>query len=137
MQGIRSPQSAVATLSRSPFWRKFRLSRADGEIVREHGMGLIAAHARALVEERLVPALSGNNGRQTPFRGHPIFAAQHATATCCRRWMEKWHYIPTGRVLTLAERDYILTVILIWIKANIRPHPIGRVIPSASASASA
>ncbi len=32
--------------------------------------------------------------RQTPFRGHPVFIAQHATATCCRECLAKWHRIP-------------------------------------------
>jgi hypothetical protein len=33
-------------------------------------------------------------------RGHPIFVAQHATATCCRGCLTKWHRIPQGQPLT-------------------------------------
>jgi hypothetical protein len=33
-------------------------------------------------------------------RGHPVFIAQHATATCCRGCLAKWHDIPAGRALT-------------------------------------
>lgn len=135
MQIVRSPQSVVALLSRSPFRRKFRLSPADRAVVREYGMRGMMEEARALVAEQLAPAAPQNDGRQTPFRGHPIFAAQHGTATCCRRCLEKWHHIATGRALTLADQDYILAVIMTWIETNVRPHAIGRVPPSASASA--
>ncbi|XNM60750.1 DUF4186 family protein [Escherichia coli] len=36
-------------------------------------------------------ALPVNDGKQTPMRGHPVFIAQHATATCCRGCVAKWH----------------------------------------------
>ena len=45
-------------------------------------------------------------------RGHPIFLAQHATATCCRSCLSKWHHIPPGREITEEEIDYILAVFL-------------------------
>ena len=49
-------------------------------------------------------------------RGHPVFIAQHATATCCRGCLEKWHKIPKGRVLTEQEQEYVVNVIMEWIK---------------------
>lgn len=48
-------------------------------------------------------------------RGHPVFVARHATATCCRGCLEKWHNIPGGRELTIQEQDYVANVILQWI----------------------
>jgi hypothetical protein len=47
-----------------------------------------------------------NDGKQTPMRGHPVFIAQHATATCCRGCLEKWHAIPHGRALSEQEQRY-------------------------------
>jgi hypothetical protein len=57
-------------------------------------------HARDLIARRLAPAEPRNDGKQTPYRGHPVFVAQHATATCCRTCLERWHQIPKGRELT-------------------------------------
>jgi hypothetical protein len=51
-------------------------------------------------------------------RGHPIFIAQHATATCCRNCLAKWHRIPQGRALTPEEIDYIITVQLRWLESQ-------------------
>ena len=47
-------------------------------------MDVVLAHARALLEERIAPANPPNDGKQTPMLGHPVFVAQHATASCCR-----------------------------------------------------
>ena len=52
-------------------------------------------------------------------RGHPVFVAQHATATCCRGCLEKWHRIPKGRELTETEQEYIVNVIMEWIGREI------------------
>lgn len=72
-------------------------------------------HARQLITARLAPAEPRNDGRQTPMRGHPVFVAQHATATCCRGCLAKWHAIPAGRELQPAEIDYVVAVIVRWI----------------------
>ena len=48
-----------------------------------------------------------------------VFVAQHATATCCRGCLEKWHRIPKGRELTEAEQEYIVNVIMEWIGREI------------------
>ncbi|MGV9305492.1 DUF4186 family protein [Nonomuraea sp. NPDC003727] len=53
-----------------------------------------------LIARRLVPAEPYKDGEQTPCRGHPVFVAQHATATCCRTCLHRWHDIPRGRELT-------------------------------------
>ena len=41
------------------------------------------------VTQRLAPTAPRNDGRQTPMRGHPVFTAQHATATCCRQCLAR------------------------------------------------
>ena len=68
-----------------------------------------------LIEERLAPANPPNDGKQTPMRNHPIFIAQHGTATCCRGCLEKWHGIPKGHALTSEEKGYILSVLRRWL----------------------
>lgn len=49
-------------------------------------------------------------------RGHPVFIAQHATATCCRGCLYKWHRIEKGKELSKEEIEYIVNVIMEWIK---------------------
>ncbi len=61
------------------------------------------------------PLRRSDDGKQTPMRGHPVFIAQHATATCCRGCLEKWHAIPHGRALSEPEQDYIVQVIHRWL----------------------
>ena len=67
------------------------------------------------IDKRLAPADLANDGKQTPMRNHPVFVAQHATATCCRGCLEKWHGIPKGRELTAEEKTYVLAVIRRWL----------------------
>lgn len=43
-------------------------------------MHTVLAHAADFGAQRLVPAEPRNEGKQTPFRGHPVFVAQHADA---------------------------------------------------------
>ncbi len=61
---------------------------------------------QTLFASRLAAAAPINDGKQTPMRGHPVFIAQHATATCCRGCLEKWDAIPHGRALSEPEQDY-------------------------------
>ena len=53
-------------------------------------------------------------------KGHPVFVAQHATATCCRGCLHKWHGIEEKRKLTKEEIDYIVDVIIEWIKRDMK-----------------
>ncbi len=102
-------------LSRSEFRSRFRLSPADRQYVREKGMDVIRSHAQDFVRTRLAPANPRSDGKQTPMRGHPVFIAQHATATCCRDCLRKWHGIPMGKELTESQQEYVVTVIMTWI----------------------
>ena len=74
------------------------------------------AHAREFIARRLAPAHPVRDGKQTPLRGHPVFLAQHATATCCRGCLEKWHGIPRGRSLSPPEEAYVVDVIDRWLR---------------------
>lgn len=104
-----------ARLGRSAFRSRFRLHPREREYLRSRGMSAVLEHAAGFVEERLAPALPANDGRQTPMRNHPAFVAQHATATCCRGCLEKWHGIPRGRALDAGERRYVLEVLARWL----------------------
>ena len=102
-------------LAHSKFRSSFSLKANDRAYIADKGMDTIRSHAHGFVEKRLAPAEPQNDGKQTPMRGHPVFVAQHATATCCRGCLEKWHNIPRGRKLTIQEQDYVVDIILRWL----------------------
>ena len=102
-------------LERSAFRRRFRLQGTERAYLDRKGLDVVLMHARDFIEKRLAPANPANDGRQTPMRNHPVFVAQHATATCCRGCLEKWHAIPKGRELSAEETQYVITVIRRWL----------------------
>lgn len=104
-----------ARLSRSSFRRKFRLFERERAYLERWGLSKVMKDGRLLILERLAPAHPRNDGRQTPWRNHPIFIAQHATATCCRGCLEKWHGIGRGRTLDVSQVDYVLAVLRQWL----------------------
>ena len=78
-------------------------------------MTTVRQHAFDLIGKRLAPAEPYKDGKQTPWKGHPVFLAQHATATCCRGCLEKWHGIEKGRELTPEEKQHIVEAIKMWL----------------------
>ena len=116
MQNI---ESVLNNLSKSNFRSKFHLKQKDKEYIREKGIFKIREHAYDFVNKRLSSAIILNDGKQTPMKGHPVFIAQHATATCCRGCLYKWHKIPLGTKLNDKEKDYIVNVIIKWINKEL------------------
>ena len=81
----------------------------------EQGMDKILEHSYDFVNQKLV-ILKDNDGKQTPMKGHPVFIAMHACACCCRGCLEKWHDIPKNKKLSNNEINYIVTILMEWIK---------------------
>ncbi len=106
-------------LSKSKFRSSFHLKQSDFDYISSKGLATIQNHAYDFIRKRLAPAIIPNDGKQTPMRGHPVFIAEHATATCCRSCLYKWHHIPKDRNLTPQEIDYIVNLIMIWINREI------------------
>lgn len=104
-------------LAKSRFRSSFKLKGKELEYLNSKGVSIILEHGRDFINERLAPANPHNDGKQTPMRNHPIFIAQHATATCCRGCLQKWHGIPSkDHELTQYEKNYVLGVLGRWIK---------------------
>ena len=80
------------------------------------GLTAVLGDADDLVVKRLSEASPRNDGKQTPFKGHPVFIAQHATATCCRGCLAKWHGIEKGQALRPDELQHIAAVIERWLR---------------------
>jgi hypothetical protein len=118
--------SRIDRIGRHHFRAKFRLRGRDRGLAQLHGPERLRRHAQELTAKRLAPAEPTRDGKQTPYRGHPVFVAQHATATCCRTCLHRWHSIPKGRALSTEEHDYVVEVIARWIERELagshRPH---------------
>jgi hypothetical protein len=116
---MRPIDDIFASLAHSAFRSRFHLSERDRVYIAAKGMPVVLDHARDFIDKRLAPAAPRNDGKQTPMRGHPVFVAQHATATCCRGCLANWHGIPAGHALDDAERAHALAVIERWILGQI------------------
>lgn len=107
-----------AALDKSRFRKSFKLDDKDREYVSTRGMDVLRSHATDFIQKRLAPSVIPNDGKQTPQTGHPVFKAQHATATCCRVCLQKFYKIPKNRNLTAAEVGGIVGIIVAWIQAQ-------------------
>ena len=105
----------LTSLRRSSFRSKFKLTRRYRLYILEKGLETIRHHAFDFIRSRIAPAFPKNDGKQTPMKNHPVFIAQHATATCCRQCLQKWHGIEKGRALSEAEIYFIVALIMGWI----------------------
>jgi Domain of unknown function (DUF4186) len=106
-------------IGQHPFRAKFHLHGRERVMAELSSPSTTRLHAYDLIAKRLAPAEPYNDGKQTPYRGHPVFVAQHATATCCRTCLERWHLIPKGRELTREERGYVVDMICRWIEREV------------------
>jgi hypothetical protein len=119
---VRDLDTTFAALQRSPFRQRFRLGVRERDYLQAKGMGTVLEHAADFVAQRLAPAEPRNDGKQTPMRGHPVFIAQHATATCCRGCLAKWHAIPKGGMLSEAEQLHAVAAIARWLREQEPDH---------------
>ncbi|HOW59222.1 MAG TPA: DUF4186 domain-containing protein [Candidatus Omnitrophota bacterium] len=108
-------ENRASLLASSKFRSRFKLDQKDHDYIKRIGIAKIREHTVDFIEKRLAPAEPPNDGQQTPFKGHPAFKAQHATATCCRGCLLKWYGIAKGRVLTGEEISKVVDIIMQWI----------------------
>ena len=112
---MRELEELFAALGGSQFRRGFRLRGKELSYLRSKGLRTVLEHAADFIEKRLAPAFPANDGKQTPMRNHPVFVAQHATATCCRGCLQKWHRIPKGHALDAEQKRHVLSVLEKWL----------------------
>ena len=106
-------------LKKSKFRNSFHLKEKDISYCKKNGYLKIKSHATDFINKRLAPCDIINDGKQTPMKGHPVFIAQHATGTCCRSCLYKWHAIQKDRNLTNNEINYIVNLIMAWITIEV------------------
>ena len=110
---------AFEKLARSRFRSRFKLSAEDKRYIAEKGIDTIRHHAEDFIRTRIAVANPPNDGKQTPMHGHPIFKAQHATATCCRGCIEKWWKIPKGTEIPPERQARIVDFLMAWIERQL------------------
>ena len=108
-------------LSLSKFRSSFHLNKKMKEFAKKKGLNIITKHTYDIINARLRIKNPKNDGKQTPMRQvHPVFIAQHACACCCRNCLEKWHHISKNKDLNDNEVNYIVELIIEWIKREIK-----------------
>ena len=113
-------KQVLESLGKSSFRSRFKLDEKDLLYIREKGIDTVRRHAVDFVHSRIADQFPENDGKQTPMRGHPAFKAQHATATCCRGCLQKWHGIRKGKALTSKEIDFIVDLMMAWIERQVK-----------------
>ena len=103
-------------LSKSKFRSSFHLKDKDILYIEDKGIDKIRNHAYDFVTKRLADTSNVTDGKQTPMKGHPVFIAQHATGTCCRKCLEKWHHISKNKNMTDDDIKYVVDIIMSWIE---------------------
>lgn len=104
-------------LSKSKFRNSFHLNKNMIDYVNDKGFDIIRKHAYDLVIKRLKNYDYKKDGKQTPMKQvHPVFIAEHACACCCRGCLEKWHHINKYKTLDNEDIDYIVNIIMLWIR---------------------
>lgn len=103
-------------LSKSKFRSSFHLKDKDILYIEDKGIDKIRNHTYDFVTKRLADTSNVTDGKQTPMKGHPVFIAQHATGTCCRRCLEKWHHISKNKNMTNDDIKYVVDIIMSWIE---------------------
>jgi hypothetical protein len=107
--------TALSALKKSKFRSRFKLTDKDRLYIQNKGIDVVRSHAFDFIKNRLAPAFPKNDGKQTPMKGHPVFIAQHATATCCRGCLQKWYRIEKGKPLTDDEIGFVVELVMGWI----------------------
>ena len=110
---------SLESLKKSKFRSKFKLSSKDQQYIRDKGINTIRQHAVDFIKTRIAPQFPKNDGKQTPMKGHPVFIAQHATATCCQGCIQKWYSIKKGKKLSDQEIQFLVELIMRWIEGQI------------------
>ena len=112
---MKDAREVFDNLQNSEFRRSTKLGKKEADYLSGRGLETVLGHAADFIDKRLAPAEPANDGKQTPRRNHPVFVAQHATATCCRVCLEKWHDIPQGRELAAEEKQHVIEIIRRWL----------------------
>lgn len=101
------------------FRQSFHLNFSEKQYIKEQGYYEIEKYAQNIIKNR-IKLKPNNDGKQTPNNGHPIFKAQHATACCCRKCIQKHHQIPSYKTLSDEEVNHLVNTVMMWIRKEMK-----------------
>ena len=111
----------LSGLAKTKFRGSFHLNEKMKNYVKEKGIAKIESDTYEIIKKRIAIANPKNDGKQTPMKQvHPVFIAQHATGTCCRKCIDKIHHIAKDKELTSDEIKYLTEIIENWILREIK-----------------
>lgn len=108
--------SPLLQCSKSQYRSSLRLSSEEENYCRSKGHDTIRREAFDIIRKNIAPSYIKNDGQQTPDSGHPVYVSQHATATCCRKCLSKYYYIPDDRKLTETEVNFIVDLNMEYLR---------------------
>ena len=117
---IKWIENKLNSLDNSKFRSSFHLRNYMKEYINNKGIDTIEKHCDDFINKNLKIYNKEKDGHQTPTKNHPVFIAQHATATCCRGCIEKWYHIPKEKELNDKEIKSIKAIIMSWINREIK-----------------
>lgn len=117
---IKWIEKKLKSLDNSKFRSSFHLRNYMKEYINSKGIDTIEKHCDDFINKNLKIYNKEKDGHQTPTKNHPVFIAQHATATCCRGCIEKWYHIPKEKELNDKEIKSIKAIIMSWINREIK-----------------
>lgn len=122
MRSQKEIDDLLMSLSKTKFRGSFHLNNNMKKYCLDKGLEKIKKDAYELITKRIASAYPKNDGKQTPMRAnsHPIFIAQHACGCCCRNCLKRIHHISKGQELTQTQIDYIIQVLMTWIKKELQ-----------------
>lgn len=108
-------------LKKSSICNKFQLREHEWSYLANRGLDGILLEGRTLIIQRYKECESTHCCKNSPIRHHPILVALHATGTCCRESLFKWHGI--DKSIDLREKDifYILLILKEWFVRQVHP----------------
>lgn len=119
-QKIKINKLLVALKTKSKFRAKQKLGEPEYNICVKLGMERMKFECLEILEKKIKAAYPYKDGKQTPYRKHPVFTAQHATATCCRHCLKVWHFMPMGIPLTNVQLEYLSNVIIKFLESEMQ-----------------
>lgn len=117
-------------LVRHSYWHRPFDQKAINYALRKGGINLRMA-AESRVRSSVGSPADAFDGRRTKWKGNPIFYAQHATASCCRKCVEKWHGIPREQRLSDDQIKYLTGLVVMYLDERLPNLPdYGQKVPS-------
>jgi hypothetical protein len=91
------------------------------EFALSRGKDAILKKASEIISKKIAKIPTGHwDYKCTPKQGKEIINyAQHATATCCRKCLDRWHNIPENKVLTSEQIKYCVDLIELYVNDRI------------------